>query len=105
MRNFMDGRNGIYRWQYASLGPNQGYGPYELSGVLLHGWWAFLPGERVGRLYRNLAARFPLREEQLAIYGGPARRTPGSTDILRNGMAELLCRLAAELPRSGYGGL
>jgi len=104
MRNFMDGRNGIYRWEYPSLGPDQGYGAYELSGTLLHGWWAFLPGERARRLYRDLATRFPLPEEQLLIYAGPARRMP-STGVLRDGMAELLCRLAAELPRSAYGGL
>lgn len=104
MRNYMDGQNGMYRWEYASLGPNQGYGPYELSGVLLHGWWAFLPGERASGLFVSLAAQFPLREDQIAVYGGPVHRKPGSPGILGDGTAELLCRLAAERPRSVTGG-
>ncbi len=41
LRNYMDGKNGIYRWQYKSLGPDQGYGPYELSAALVNSWWAF----------------------------------------------------------------
>ena len=102
VRNFMDGRNGIYRWEYKSLGPNQGYGPYELSGVLLHGWWAFLPGERADSLYRQLAAQFPLTEDQLILYGGPGKRAQAPTGILRNGTSELGARLAAEL-RVAYG--
>ena len=103
IRNYMDGQNGIYRWEYATLGPNQGYGPYELSGALLHGWWTFLPGERAGELYRTLAGQFPLNEQQLALYGGPGRR-PGSGGLIGDGTAELICRLSAELQRSAYGG-
>jgi hypothetical protein len=102
LRNFMDGRNGIYRWQYKSLGPNQGYGPYELSGVLMHGWWAFLPGERADLLYRGLAGQFPLGEEQLIVYGGPGKQAQAPTGLLRNGTSELCARLAVEL-RSVYG--
>jgi hypothetical protein len=101
LRNFMDGRNGIYRWGYRSLGPNQGYGPYELSGALVHGWWSFLPGGRTRRLYAELSAQFPLSREQLLLYAGPravARegRDP-ATGILGDGTAELLSRLALEL--------
>ena len=97
LHNFMDGRNGIYRWGYASLGPEQGYGAFELSGTLLHGWWAFLPGERTRKLYQDLAERFPLPAEQVTVYAGPASRRDAA-GALRNGLAELLCRLAAGLP-------
>ena len=99
IRNYMDGENGIYRWQFSSLGANQGYGPYELSGALLLGWWTFLPGERATELYRNVAVQFPLSEQQLAVYGGPTRKA-GSKGILGDGTAELICRLAAEARRN-----
>jgi hypothetical protein len=103
MRNYVDGENGIYRWQFSSLGSNQGYGPYELSGTLLQGWWAFLPGERARQLFVSLAGQFPLGEAQLALYGGPVRRASASPGPLGDGTAELLCRLAAELQRSASG--
>ena len=105
IRNYMDGRNGMYRWGYASLGPDQGFGPYELSGILISGWWAFLPGERTAALFRGLAAQFPLPEELAAAYSGPVRRKPGSPPgIMRDGTAELLARLAADLSRSQPSG-
>jgi hypothetical protein len=96
----MDGRNGVYRWGYASLGKDQGFGPYELSGILVSGWWAFLPGERTATLFRDLAAQFPLTEQLAAVYSGPVQRKPGSPPgIMRDGTAELLARLAADLSR------
>lgn len=100
IRNYMDGRNGVYRWGYASLGKDQGFGPYELSGILVSGWWAFLPGERTATLFRDLAAQFPLTEQLAAVYSGPVQRKPGSPPgIMRDGTAELLARLAADLSR------
>jgi hypothetical protein len=103
IRNYMDGENGIYRWQFSSLGANQGYGPYELSGALLQGWWTFLPGKRATELYQRIATQFPLTEQQLAVYGGPTRK-PGAKGILGDGTAELICRLAAEARRDDIGG-
>jgi hypothetical protein len=97
IRNFMDGRNGLYRWGYPSLGPEEGYGPYELSGTLLHGWWAFLPGDRTRRLYRDLSQRFPLSDRSLAIYSGPAKLPRAANGVLTDGTAQLLCQLGAEL--------
>src|SRR5437764_13071812 len=41
LTNFMDGRNGVYRWGHEGQGPDNGYGPYELSGSLTLRWWAF----------------------------------------------------------------
>ena len=97
----MNGRNGIYRWSYHSLGHDQGYGPYELSGTLILGWWPFLPGPRIRQLYRDLAAEFPLPDAVLDLYAGPVpndRPRTKVTGVLVNGTAELLCRLAADLP-------
>ncbi len=46
-KNFLDGWNGIYRYEYVSQGKGKGYGPYELSGTLTLGWWTFLGGKEI----------------------------------------------------------
>lgn len=51
LTNYMDGRNGIYRWGYSSLGKNNGYGPYELTDSFGMGWWSFLQNKEVSNLY------------------------------------------------------
>lgn len=71
MNNFMDGRNGVYRWGYGSLGADNGYGPYQVSGSLLFGWWAFLRSSQSTDLYRNLASQFPWPKQCIELYLGP----------------------------------
>jgi hypothetical protein len=71
MNNFMDGSNGAYRYNYESLGPGRGFGPYEVSGTLLLGWWAFLDTDRIRGVYRDLAATFPWPKECVEVYLGP----------------------------------
>ncbi len=98
--NFMDGRNGVYRWGYVTQGENSGYGPFELSGTLTLGWWAFLGGGEIERLYEETALRFPLEPSALALYVGPntARtRHPLMSDpaSYQNGLRHLIVRLAA----------
>lgn len=53
MNNFMDGSNGVFRWEYPSLGKGKGYGPYDLTPTLGMAWWALLPGTRVQNLYKE----------------------------------------------------
>jgi len=101
LRNYMNGQNGLYRWGYKQFGPDEGYGPYELSFALLSSWWGFLPGPRARSLYRDLAAEFPLSPALLKVYMGPPPlgRPPGKPNgILVDGTALLLCRLASERP-------
>jgi hypothetical protein len=101
LRNYMDGKNGIYRWQYKSLGPDQGYGPYELSAALVNSWWAFLPGPRARQLFQGIAGEFPLSDQLLQLYTGPRPKDrPAGTPsgFLVDGTAQLLSQLAAELP-------
>jgi hypothetical protein len=100
--NFMDGRNGLYRYGFHTLGEGHGYGPYELSGTLTLGWWSRLPGRRIRRVYRDLAASFPLREDVVATYSGPATARPrpalcAEPAAFTNGFRELLINLAATL--------
>lgn len=100
--NFMDGRNGVFRWGYATQGAQDGYGPFELSGTLLLGWWGFLGTSRVARVFDDLSARFPLPTPVVTLYVGPnttRERHPLVADpaSFTNGFRELLVRLAADL--------
>jgi hypothetical protein len=74
LKNFMDGSNGVYRWNYASLGKGVGYGPYDLSGSLLLGWWSLFGTDRIQTVYSDLARRFPWPPECVEFYLSP---TPG----------------------------
>ncbi len=76
LNNYMDGSNGVYRWNYQSLGANTGYGPYELSSSLLMGWWAFVDTDRARAVYHDLAAQFPWPKQCIELYLGP---TPSHT--------------------------
>jgi hypothetical protein len=74
LNNFMDGSNGVYRWGYGSFGPNGGYGPYQLSGSLALGWWAFLGTADSKALYRELARQYPWPKSCVELYLGPPSR-------------------------------
>ncbi|WP_368579302.1 hypothetical protein [Acinetobacter pittii] len=53
LTNYMDGRNGIFRWEYPSLGKGKGYGPYELTYSFGMGWWVFLSSQDIKQTYTN----------------------------------------------------
>lgn len=100
--NYMDGNNGYFRWGYATQGANKGYAPYELSGTLNLGSWAFLGTERMRQVYHHQADVFPLPQHIVDTYVGPnstRSRNPlvALPQCYENGMMELLVRLAATL--------
>jgi hypothetical protein len=98
--NFMNGWNGLYRWNYNKTEPNTGYGPYELSGTMLFGWWTFLGSERIKNVYHELSGRFPIPENILAVYEartGQLRAPDKKENHYTNGLDALLCKLAALL--------
>jgi hypothetical protein len=68
LTNWMDGRNGVYRWNYSARGATWGYGPYQLSATFTLGWWAFLGTKRIRDAYADEAAHFPLSATVLAGY-------------------------------------
>lgn len=71
LRNYMDGRNGLYRYKYSTVGKNVhlGYGPYALSGILGESWYPFCAnGNKVFESYKNA---YPLTQEVVDIYVGP----------------------------------
>ncbi len=69
--NFMDGSNGVYRWNYGSFGKENGYGPHQTSGAFLLGWWIFLGTDRVRAVYREAAAEFPWPKQCVELNLGP----------------------------------
>lgn len=100
MNNYSDGRNGVYRYNFNTLGAGEGYGPYQLSGVLMHSWYAFLGSELLKQEVQDLA--FPLSEQILDTYSGPGTsrvRHPliSRPEYYNNGFAELYSLLTSEL--------
>lgn len=100
--NYMDGHNGVFRWEYETQGEGNGYGPWELSGTLCHGWWIFLGSDNATEMYRGMATTFPLADNVLETYVGPnttRERHPMMTlpDYHTNGFSELIARLAGDL--------
>lgn len=100
--NFMDGHNGVYRWNPSAIVPN-GYGPYELSGTLTLGWWTFLGSQRAKDSHLQMLASFPLPQTVVDTYNAyPATRARHPLvvwpDFFHNGYAELIAGLAAKLP-------
>lgn len=102
--NYMDGRNGPYRINYLNRGPDFGYGPFELSGSLMYGWWGFLGDSAVAGMYRDIARSFPLPPPVLALYTRGRRVADSGSprnimrDAYANGLLELIVRLASRLP-------
>jgi hypothetical protein len=94
----MDGWNGVYRYGYITQGEGKGYGPYELSGTMLLGWWSFLPGEKIRDVYCYISSRFPLSEEEIKVYLGPDTTRDRHPSIksraqFEDGLLELISKL------------
>jgi hypothetical protein len=104
--NYMDGRNGVYRYRYATTGSAGGYGPYGLSGILVVGWWSLLKSDASLPHWQRLAQAFPLDDGAVAFYVGPNTtrvRHPLVTypAFFTNGFGELSVRLGLALQSSG----
>lgn len=102
LTNYMDGRNGLYRYGYETTGAIGGYGPYQLSGILPEGWWGLLPGERTRQVWKQFAQSFPLPAKVVDTYVGPNTTDPRGKLVawpgfFRNGFAEANVSLIANL--------
>lgn len=98
--NYMDGRNGLYRYNYTTQ-QNTAYLPYQLSGTMTLGWWCFLDGE-MNLIYEKIYQTFPLEEKTIATYVGPNTTRERNQYVewpayFENGFAELNCLLASKL--------
>lgn len=99
LENFLDGSNGVYRYGYATLGESQGYGPNEMSGSLVNGWYAFLGGKELQEAFQSLETRIVSKEAIPEEYKGPLssrERHPffSQDNYWKNGFAELHVVLA-----------
>ena len=103
LTNYMDGRNGVYRWNYATTGIDRGQGPYAMSRNLLNGWFAFAQHPGIGAVYSQLADQFPLSDAELQVYlpdvysdrtFHPLVSVP---EFYQNGMSELIVQLASRM--------
>ena len=103
MRNFMNGANGVYRYGYATLGADTGYGPYQNSAALPMGWWGFLESEQSHAMFRKMADTYPWPEQCIDLYMGPLpaghQRTKSDLDPNSSGVKfrYYSTRLASEL--------
>lgn len=104
--NYMDGRNGLYRYNYKGRGTV--YLPYELSGTMMLGWWSFL-GYGMQDIYYDMYTKFPLSNDAIELYSVPTNISGGKNitrvkgsyiawpNYFENGFAELICLLASKL--------
>lgn len=101
LTNFMNGMNGVYRYNSADdIEKGKGYGPFELSGTFLIGWWSFIGDPEVNKAYESISKMFPLSEELMKVYQGPTYKVPPRKDKswYENGLAELFARLGGRCP-------
>jgi len=103
LTNYMDGHNGVYRWNYSTTGMDRGQGPYALSRSLLNGWFVFTQHPDVRSAYSQLAAQYPLSDAELDVYipevysdrtFHPLVSVP---QFYHNGMSELIVKLASRM--------
>jgi hypothetical protein len=52
LNNYMDGTNGLYRWNYS--GRKSATLPYGNSGTIYLGWWGFLPDQNLKAIYKGI---------------------------------------------------
>lgn len=101
LNNYIDGTNGVYRWNYPTLANNTGILPFQQSRVLLHGWYGLAGGTTVQNVYHTLRSQFPLSDVARNVYynGGTSIReiNPALSNFLENGMAELGVLAASSL--------
>lgn len=98
--NYMDGRNGLFRYDYATQ-KNNAYLPYQLSGTITLGWWSFLGGN-MQDIYGEIYKTFPLSDDAIKTYVGPnttriRNEYVSWPDYFENGFAFLICTLASKL--------
>ncbi len=91
LTNYMDGSNGIYRWNYQDRGRNWGYGPSRLSGTPFYSSLALIDSPRIEQLYREIESLYPYESGDLV-----------SQRNVENG--RLLVRLSQKLNFHQFGG-
>ena len=105
LKNYMNGSNGLYRWNYSGRGKDYAHKPYSLSKQLYTGKYVFFSSD-MQDIYKKIVGTFPLElnevnemttlkevTEKLIWNESYSNAFPG---ILMNGYAELTCFLSGE---------
>lgn len=71
LTNYMDGRNGVYRWNEQT---KSGIGPYQLTVTFTMGWWSLLDDARIRNVYSEMSAAFPLTPQEHKVIFGTVTR-------------------------------
>ncbi len=98
LNNYMDGRNGIYRYKYhQKQGKSHilGYPPFGLTSIMKFGWYPFLPNSE--ETFKKYLDSYPLNNCSRKVYLGASYTKPKEGDkylyddavFLDNGYAEL----------------
>ncbi len=99
MNNYMDGNNGLYRFNYVTQGEGNGFQAYQLSGSLFVGYYSFLDSAVYRDSLRNMSTSFPLKQHVLDYYVGPNTSRNKHPKFVwpayfQNGFAELFSKIA-----------
>lgn len=70
--NYVDGRNGFYRIGYKDS-KDKGYGPFQLSGTTLYGWWTFCEDQKIREFYAEINSKLPMTQDEEEGFLGPFR--------------------------------
>lgn len=97
---FMDGTNGVYRYEYHESGV--GIEGYDLSGSFLLGWWSFLEDPDIKNVYIDILNLFPMEGNQSNPYFDHTtvrqqNKYFDADTAFVNGMYELLVACASKL--------
>lgn len=96
LTNYMDGRNGFYRYGYHT--DRIGYGPYQQSSEFLMGYWAFCSeNDEISEAYAYTASRFPLDDVGKKVYMDPVTVRKRNPIFMMESYEQFLCYLASEL--------
>jgi hypothetical protein len=55
-KNYMDGTNGLYRYNYYGIGT--AHGPYQNPKHIFYGWWKLLKNNEIDHIYQQIAFNF-----------------------------------------------
>ena len=67
-RNYIDGTNGVFRWNYDNRGKNFGHSAYSLSYTPFFSSLALLDDERIAKQYQTISACYPYTADERKKY-------------------------------------
>lgn len=95
MNNYMNGRNGLYRYGYNQ--DSVGIGPYQNSVYFLLGWYAFSGNDEISEAYCETAQKFPLDVSGKKLYTDPTTIREQNPIFTMENYRQFLCYLAGKL--------